>query len=106
MQVQVNTGDDNGRVTLAQRRDSWLDFHRKNGATIHLDQEWPAGNFPGLEYAHSAEGVRGDMTWHHILLSGDGYVVVTYLQAPPSDYDEILPVYRQIVESVRPARSD
>ena len=106
VQVQVNTVDDNGRVTLAQRRDSWLDFHRKNGATIHLDREWLAGNLPGLEYAHSAQGVRGDMTWHHILLSGDGYVVATYLQASPSDYDEILPVYRQIVESVRPARSD
>ena len=106
VQVQVNTVDDNGRVSLAQRRDSWLDFHRENGATIHLDREWPGDNLPGLEYAHSAEGMRGDMTWHHILLSGDGYVVATYLQASPSDYDDIIPVYRQIVESVRPARID
>ena len=106
VQVQVNTLDDKGRVSLAQRRDSWLDFRRENGATIYLDREWLAGNLPGLEYAHSAEGVSGDMTWHHILLSGDGYVVATYLQASPSDYDEILPIYRQIVESVRPARSD
>ena len=105
-EVQVNTVNDNGRVSLAQHRDSWLDFHRENGAKIYLDREWPAGNLPGLEYAHSAEGMRGDMTWHHILLSGDGYVVTTYLQASPSDYEEILPVYRQIVKSVKPTRSN
>jgi len=106
VQVQVNTVDDNGRVSLAQRRDSWLDFHRENGATVLLEREWPAGNLPGLEYAHSAEGIRGEMIWHHILLSGDGYVVATYLQAPPSTYEQILPAYRRIVESVRPAPSE
>lgn len=105
VQVQVNTVDDNGRVSLAQRRDSWLDFHRNNGGTVHLNQDWPADNLPGVEYAHSAEGITGEMIWHHVLLSGDGYVVATYLQAAPSIYEEMLPVYREIVASVRPARS-
>ncbi|NBB93532.1 MAG: hypothetical protein GVY32_10240 [Gammaproteobacteria bacterium] len=103
IQVQVNTVDDDGRVSVADRRDAWLDFHRRNGAEILLEQEWPGGNFPGVEYAHGAQTARGEIVWHHVMLAGEGYVVATYLQAGPGVYEEILPVYRDIVASIRPA---
>lgn len=103
VQVQVNTVNYDGRVSLERRRDSWLDSQRKNGATVLVNREWPVGNLPGLEYAHSGQNMMGDMVWHHIQLSGDGYLVATYLQASPGVYDEILPVYRDIVASVQPA---
>jgi hypothetical protein len=102
-QVQVNTVDDNGRTSLTERRDAWLDFHRRNGAEVILERDWPGDNLPGIEYAHSAENVRGEIIWHHILLSGDGYVVPTYLQVSRGTYDDLLPVYREIVASIRPA---
>lgn len=103
VQVQVNTVDDNGRVSLEQRRDSWLDFQREHGATIRLEQDWPEGNLPGVEYAHDGEGIRGETVFHYVLLAGDGFVVTTSLQAGPSAYDDLQPVYREIVASVRPA---
>lgn len=105
VQVQVNTVDDNGRASLAERRDAWLDFQRRNGATVLLERDWPGGNLPGVEYAHEAETMTGEAVWHHILLAGDGYVVATYLQAGPGAYEEILPTYREIVSSVRPSEN-
>ncbi|NBB80311.1 MAG: hypothetical protein GVY36_12855 [Verrucomicrobia bacterium] len=102
VEIQVNTVDANSRISLSQRRDGWLEGQRRQGASILLNQDWSGENLSGLEYAHDAEGMRGEMIWHHILLEGDGYVVTTHLQAPPDIYEAILPVYREIVSSVRP----
>jgi hypothetical protein len=106
IQVQVNTVSDSGRASLAERRDTWLDFQRRNGAQVHLEREWPGDNLPGVEYAHDSEGVTGERISHHILLAGDGYVVTTYLQAPRGLYEDVLPTYRSIVASVEPAGAD
>src|SRR6056297_652930 len=102
VQVQVNTVDDNGRVSLDQRRDSWLDFQKENGATILLERAWPGANMPGVEYAHDGDSLAGETIFHYVLLAGDGYVVTTSLQAGPGAYDDLLPVYREIVASIRP----
>lgn len=102
-QVQINTVDDNGRAPLSARRDAWLDFHRRNGATVHLEREWPGAYLDGIEYAHDAETAAGRIVWHHVLLSGEGYVVTTYLQAPPGAYETVLPIFRDMVGSIRPA---
>jgi len=106
VQVQVNTVSDNGRASLADHRDAWLDFQRSNGAEVHLEREWPGDNLPGLEYAHDSQGATGERISHHILLAGDGYLVATYLQAAPGIYEDVLPVYRDIVASVQPTGVD
>lgn len=101
VQVQVNTVDDNGRASLAQRRDAWLDFQRENGARVLLEQEWPGDNMMGVEYAHEAETATGGSIFHHVLLAGDGFVVATYLQVGKNAYEEFLPIYRDIVASIQ-----
>lgn len=101
--VQVNTVD-KGSAGLERRRDAWLDFQRKNGAEILYSEAWSTAHFDGVAYAHTGEGLTGEIVWHHVLLEGDDYIVATNLQASGDSAETMLPVYREIVASIEPAK--
>lgn len=66
-------------------------------------EDWTLGPFPGVAYAHTAQGMLGAMHWHHILLESEEFVTSTCLPTPPEESGTWLTVYRQVVISIEPA---
>jgi hypothetical protein len=103
--INVNTGDLNPRVSLEGERDVWLDAQRSAGHEVLHSGIWEHGAFEGVEYVHTAEGVFGDVVWHHVLMT-DGEVRVTgFLMAAPDAYPEYREIFLKTMRSVSARRS-
>lgn len=87
-------------ASVEQQRDTWLESQRRSGAEILYDEDWAVGSLQGVAYGHTAEGMRGDMHWHHIVLDAGDFLITTYLQTPPDGTPTWLPVYRDVVGSI------
>ena len=102
VQVQVNTVDRSPRHTVEAERDSWLSFQRENGQKVLFEDTRDINGFHIVEYAHTGENATGSAVWHYVLMQRDAFIVASYLMAGPGTYEQQLPVFRQIVDSIQP----
>jgi hypothetical protein len=102
IQIQINTTDGGPGGNLARQRDAWLDFQSRSGQEVLVNEDLTTEYFEGVAYAHTAETTSGEKIWHHVLLDGGDFTVATYLQTPPDQYEEFLPIFRRIVSSIQP----
>lgn len=100
-QVQVNSVDRSSRHTVEAERDAWLSFQRENGQKVIFEDTRDINGFHIVEYAHTGESITGSAVWHYVLMQRDDFIVSTYLQAGPDSYEQQLPVFRQVVDSIR-----
>lgn len=103
--IQINTVPVGGQ-SLEQERDAWLAGQTKNGARVLSTDEWESGGFLAVEYAHTAKSALDvEVVWHHVLMVNDDTKVAAALMAPVEDYEHHLPVFKEILHSVRVVRA-
>jgi hypothetical protein len=98
--INMNTGDINPGAGLEQERDVWLAAQVSSGHEVLHSGQWRQDDFEVLEYAHTGEGVHGDIVWHHVLMSNGEYRVMAFLMSAPDVYPEYREVFLRTVRSV------
>ncbi len=104
--IQVNTVDHSGRSTIEEERDAWLAHQRKIGAEIVHEATRDANGFHIVEFANTGENALGSMIQHQVLMQRGDFKVAAYLMAGPGEYESALPVFREVLDSIRVIESE
>jgi len=100
--IMVNTLLEDEPRDLVRQRDAWIANHERRGQRILLSSIFEANGVIGVEFANEQTGMSGQEILHQIQFHFPGVLVVTHLQVPVEDYETMLPVYREVVDSIRP----
>ena len=101
-EIQVNTVKHDPRHTIEEERMVWLDFQRKSGQKVISESTWDRNGFHAVEFTHTAAGVSGNTVWHQVILQRGDYKVATYLMTPADQLEALDPVFRKVIDSIRP----
>jgi hypothetical protein len=103
-EIQVSTILIDEPRDLQAERDQWLDFQKKQGNRILLSIGYTDNGFKGVAYAHETRTSMGDSIQHHVQMQRPGVLVATYLMAPEEHYEDFLPDYKFVLDSILPAK--
>lgn len=102
VRIQVNTLLRKSHLErLEKERDIWLASHEEKGERVLFSRAWHSADFEGVEYAHTAVGIMGDMIWHHVLATNGEIVLASHLMAPSAQYDSYRKTFVATLDSIR-----
>lgn len=105
VQIQVTEIPISRPRNLEKERDAWLDHQKESGSEVLKSEPWRQDGFTGVEYVHTGSSVIGSAIWHIVNVQNDKVLVATYLVAGEDAYETYLPVYLEVVKSIRPVDS-
>jgi hypothetical protein len=103
-EIQVSTIIIDEPRDLKAERDQWLGFQEKQGNGILLNIDYADNGFKGVAYAHQTKTSMGDSIQHLVQMQRPGVLVSTYLMAPEDRYEDFLPAYKFVLDSILPAK--
>ena len=98
----VNTSLEDEPRDLVRQRDAWIANHERRGLRIVVSSKYEAKGVAGVEFANEQTGMMGQEILHQIHFQYPGVLVLTHLQVSVEDYETMLPVYREVVDSIHP----
>ncbi len=105
VQIQVTELPISRPRNLEKERDAWLDHQKETGSEVLKSEPWRQDGFAGVEYVHTGSSAMGSAIWHVVNIQNDDVLVATYLVAGEDAYETYLPVYLEVVKSIRPVES-
>ena len=105
VQIQVTEIPIRRPRDLEKERDVWLDHQKESGSEVLKSELWRQDGFAGVEYVHTGSSVVGSAIWHVVNIQNEDVLVATYLVAGGDAYETYLPVFLEVVKSIRPVES-
>ena len=101
VQIQVSEIPIKKPRKLEEERDLWLKHQKDEGSEILKSQLWESGVFSGVEYVHTGKNLMGEAITHAINIQSGNVMVATSLVANGDSYETYLPIYLDVVKSIR-----
>lgn len=105
VQIQVTEIPISRPRDLEKERDVWLDHQKESGSEVLKSELWRHDGFAGVEYVHTGSSAMGSAIWHVVNIQNEDVLVATYLVASGDAYETCLPVFLEVVKSIRPVES-
>lgn len=106
VQIQVTEIPISRPRNLEKERDVWLDHQKDSGSKVLKSELWRQEGFVGVEYVHTGSSVVSSAIWHVVNIQNEDVLVATYLVAGEDAYEAYLPVFLEVVRSIRPVESE
>ena len=78
-----------------------LDFQRKQEQAILKSETITMHGLSGVEYVHEMQTGQGASIRHQVHLQGPDFLITTYLLTQEADYRDYLPLYTEVLKSIR-----
>lgn len=105
VQIQVTEIPIDKPRNLEKERDVWLNHQEETGSEVLKSEPWRQDGFAGVEYAHTRQNAMGKAISHAVNIQNDEVMVATNLVVSEDAYATYLPVYLEVVRSIRPVES-